>query len=161
MATEATMTLGLRISQSYVAPATGGGEVFEAVDNDTWGSGSGSGYVDQGYRVVGSLAASGTVTYNLLAAGSLVGTDGTTVDLDEVMGIVVRCLTGSIAVTGVASGLGCFTGADEGIKLSAGQSMALNFGASGLAVGANGSIKVTEPTTSAAATFDLTIVGAE
>jgi hypothetical protein len=123
--------------------------------------GQASGEVDQAYRVLGTLAASGTVTYNLLAAGALEDAFGNVVDLDEIKGMVITCLTGAIAVTGVASGLTCFTGTDEGIKLAAGQTMALNFGAAGLSLSTNASIKVAETSTTLGATFELLLVGAE
>lgn len=161
MAVEASMSLGLRISQTSQSPASGGSITYETADNDTWASGQGSGEVDQPFRVLGTLTASATVTYNLLAAGALEDAFGNVVDLDEVKGIVVKCLTGNIAVTGTTNGLACFTGTDEGVKLGPTQSFGFNFGAAGLSVGSNGSIKIAETSTTLGATFELSLVGAE
>ena len=161
MAVEASATIRLRSSQTYPSPATEGGIAYDVNVADSWSSGNASGEVDRPFRVLGTLVASGTVTYNLLAAGALKDALNNTVDIDELKFLVVRCLTGNIAVTGVSSGLACFTGTDQGVKLAAGHAFAISFGAAGLAIGSNGSIKVAETSTTLGATFELALVGAE
>jgi hypothetical protein len=162
MAVEATLTIGLRVSQTSQSPASGGGIYYETTDTDTWSSGQASGEVDQAYRVLGTLAASGTVTYNLLAAGALEDAFGNVVDLDELKGFVVKCLTGAIKVTRAsANGVPCFTSADEGAVLAAGHTFGFNFGPGGLALGSTASLTVTETSTTLGATFELLLVGAE
>ena len=158
---QAKMTIALEVSQTSQSPATAGSLAYETSDIDHWGGGQGSGQVDANYRAALSLLASGTTTLNVLAAGGLLDAFGNTLDLDELKGLVVKCLTGSISITGVASGLTCFTGVDEGIKLGAGQTFAINFGAAGLAVGAAGSIKISETSTTLPATYEIALVGAE
>ena len=123
--------------------------------------GSGAGKADQVYRVNGSLSSSGSDTYNVLAAGGLKSPLNETIDLDEVKVIVVKCLTGTVNVEAAASnGLGCFTGAGEGVKLAAGQIFALGLGSGGVAVGSAGSLTVAEAgSPAAAATYELLIIG--
>lgn len=123
--------------------------------------GSGAGKADQAYRVDGSLTASGSDTYNVLAAGALKTPLGETVDLDEVKAVIVKCLTGTVNVEAAASnGLGCFTGAGEGVKLAAGQIFALGLGSGGVTVGSAGSLTVAEAgSPAAAATYELLIIG--
>jgi hypothetical protein len=122
--------------------------------------GSGSGKADQCYRVDATMASGETDTYNLLAAGALKTPLNETVDLDEVKGIVVTCNTGSVKVCGSASNsLTCFSGDGGGIVLTAGQSLALDLGAGGTAVGSAGSFDVREAA-AAAATYSLLVIGA-
>ena len=52
------------------------------------------------------------------------------------------------------------TGAGDGFLLTAGQSMAVEFGAAGLAVGSNGTFEVTETSGSAGATYKILFLGA-
>jgi hypothetical protein len=123
-------------------------------------NGQGSGQADRAYFASRSLTSGQTHTYNVLAAGSLTDMLGQAVDLDEVKGIVVECLTGAIKVVGGASnGLAAFTGAGDGIALSAGQTIGLEFAAAGVTVGSNGTFEVTE-TASSTATYKILIIGA-
>jgi hypothetical protein len=163
MSTSAALSLQLLALIDPVSPVEGGKLQHRTPSADTqrWAAGTGSGQVNRSYKVAGTLIASGTVNYNFLAAGALKDANGVTIDLDEVKALVVECVTGAIAVTGVASGLACFTGTDEGVKLAAGQILAMSFGAAGLAVGAAGTIKIAETSTSAGATFLLHLIGAE
>lgn len=124
-------------------------------------NGQGSGQADRAYFASRSLSASATHTYNVLAAGSLTDLLGQSIDLDEIKGLAVECLTGAIKVVGGASNaLGAFTGAGDGLLLTAGQSMAVEFGGAGLAVGSNGTFEVTETSGSAGATYKILFLGA-
>jgi len=124
-------------------------------------NGQGSGQADRAYFASRSLSASATHTYNVLAAGSLTDLLGQAIDLDEIKGLCVECLTGAIKVVGGASNaLGAFTGSGDGLLLTAGQSMGVEFGAAGLAVGSNGTFEVTETSGSAGATYKILFLGA-
>lgn len=124
-------------------------------------NGQGSGQADRAYFASRTLSASATHTYNVLAAGSLTDLLGQAIDLDEIKGLSVECLTGAIKVVGGASNaLAAFTGAGDGLLLTAGQSMAVEWGAAGLAVGSNGTFEVTETSGSAAATYKILFIGA-
>lgn len=124
-------------------------------------NGQGSGQADRAYFASRSLSASATHTYNVLAAGSLTDLLGQAIDLDEIKGLCVECLTGAIKVVGGASNaLAAFTAAGDGLLLTAGQSMAVEWGAAGLAVGSNGTFEVTETSGSAGATYKILLIGA-
>jgi hypothetical protein len=142
------------------APQTGAVKGEIAVDTRT-SDGQGSGQADRAYFAERSLSSGATHTYNVLAAGSLTDLLGQAIDLDEVKTIAVQCLTGAIKVEGGGSNvLGCFTGANEGVNLSAGQVFALSLGAAGVSVGSNGTFVVTE-TASSTASYRILIVGAQ
>lgn len=124
-------------------------------------NGQGSGQADRAYFASRSLSASATHTYNVLAAGSLTDLLGQAIDLDEIKGLAVECLTGAIKVVGGASNaLAAFTGSGDGLLLTAGQSMGVEFGAAGLAVGSNGTFEVTETSGAAGATYKILFLGA-
>lgn len=124
-------------------------------------NGQGSGQADRAYFASRTLSASATHTYNVLAAGSLTDLLGQAIDLDEIKGICIECLTGAIKVVGGASNaMAAFTGAGDGLLLAAGHSMAVEFGAAGLAVGSNGTFEVTETSGSAGATYKILFLGA-
>lgn len=162
MSTEARYTDTLRVFVPAPSPATSGGVTLELTDDATWTTGQGSGLIDRTYRKDGTLIASGADTLNLLAAGSLTDIFKRAVDLDYVKAIKIQCVTGAISVTGAASNpLGLFTGSSEGFKLTAGQSVSFNLGAVGLAISTNGSITITETSTSAGATYKLLLCGEE
>lgn len=161
MSVQASMTIAIDAQQTYAAPATSGDIGYSTAVTEHWSAGQASGEVDRPFRKVGSLAASASDTLNFLAAGALEDALGNTVDLDEIKGFVIKCTSGSIAVTGLVAGLACFTGTDEGIKLTSGQSFGINFGAGGLSTAGAGSIKITETSTTLTAGYELTAVGAE
>lgn len=124
-------------------------------------NGQGSGQADRAYFASRSLSSSATHTYNVLAAGSLTDLLGQSIDLDEIKGLCIECLTGAIKVVGGASNaLAAFTAAGDGLLLAAGHSMAVEFGAAGLAVGSNGTFEVTETSGTAGATYKILFLGA-
>ena len=162
MATSLTSRLQIVATGNLQPDSPNTGSVLAQITSDLQLTpGSGSGKADQVYRVNGSLSSSGADTYNVLAAGALKTPLNETVDLDEVKAIVVKCLTGTVNVEAAASnGLACFTGAGEGVKLAAGQTLALSLGAAGTAVGTAGSLTVAEAgSPAAAATYELLIIG--
>ncbi len=145
---------------SPASPQTGAVKGEIVADQRTT-NGQGSGQADRAYFASRTLSASATHTYNVLAAGSLTDLLGQSIDLDEIKGLCVECLTGAIKVVGGAlNALGAFTGAGDGLLLTAGQSMAVGFGGAGLAVGSNGTFEVTETSGSAGATYKILFVGA-
>jgi len=142
------------------SPLTGAVKGEIVAENRTT-NGQGSGQADRAYFASRSLSASATHTYNVLAAGSLTDLLGQSIDLDEIKGLSVECLTGAIKVVGGASNsLAAFTGAGDGLLLTAGQSMAVGWGAAGLTVGSNGTFEVTETSGSGAATYKILFIGA-
>lgn len=161
MATAGALSISLLCTVDVPTPGTGTAtEKLETVTR--WTDGTGSGQIGRVYHATGSLTASGTATLNLLAAGALKDRFNTTVDLDELKGIMIKCLTGQFSVAAAAAnGLTCFTGASEGVKLAAGHTLAVDFGAAGLAIGSTGSLTLTETSTSAGATYEIILTGAE
>lgn len=142
------------------SPQTGAVKGEISVDTRT-SQGTGSGQADRAVFALQSLTSGQTVTYNVLAAGSLTDLLGQSVDLDEVKLIAVQCVSGAIKVEGgSANVLAAFTGANEGVNLSAGQVFALGLGAAGVTVGSNGTFVVTE-TGSSTASYRILIVGAQ
>ena len=96
---------------SPASPLTGAVK-GEIVSEQRTTNGQGSGQADRAYFASRSLSASATHTYNVLAAGSLTDLLGQAIDLDEIKGLAVECLTGAIKVVGGASNaLAAFTGA--------------------------------------------------
>lgn len=162
MPTSQTSRVQISATASIQPSTPNTGSILAAVTADLQLTpGTGSGKADQAYRVDGSLSSSGSATYNVLAAGSLTTPLGEAVDMDEVKAIIVKVLTGTVNVEAAASnGLACFTGAGEGVKLSAGQWVALGLGAGGVGVGTAGSLTVAEAgSPAAAATYELLIIG--
>lgn len=100
-----------------------------------WRNGTGSGQVDRVWLQNGTLAAGATDSYDLLAAGSLTDVLGQAIDADELKGLVIRCATGQITLEAPgANGLGLFKAAGDGVTLSAGHTLAVDFGGAGLDV---------------------------
>lgn len=162
MAVGAALTLELLATVDTLAPSTPTAVPHKADGSQRWTNGTGSGKVDRVYHATGALVASASVTFNLLAAGALKDPNNVTVDLDELKGLVVKCLTGTFEVVAAsANGLACFTGASEGIVLTAGQSFGINLGATGLVIGSNASLTLTELSTTLGATYEIELVGAE
>lgn len=141
-----------------------GGPILGALDNgasgEFWTDGRGSKQIDRIYRADVSLGLGGSTSYNLLAAGGLLDINNRTIDLDELKVLFIYCLTGTIAFTAPAADfLPCFGATGDKIKLSAGQYLALCFGAGGLSLGTSGKFDIVEPGT-AAATYSIAIAGA-
>ncbi len=131
-----------------------------AVGGERWTNGQGSGQIDRVYKVAGTLGAGATDNYNALAAGSLTDVYGQAIDLDELKGIVIRCLTGQITFEAPgASFLSCFKAAADGIVLVAGHSIGLSFGAGGIDVTANSTFDI-DDSGGAGSTYELEFIGA-
>lgn len=142
-----------------------GGTLTMEVNNGTggrrWSQGTGSGQVDRPYMRTRSMTSGQTHSYNLLAAGSLTDALGQTIDGDELKGLVLKCLTGTIAMEAPASAfLGIFSDATDLINLSAGQAVAFDFGATGLDITSAASFDIVEKAASTA-TYELWLVLAQ
>jgi len=131
-------------------------------EGQRWTQGTGSGQVDRQYYRDGSLGAGAIDGYNLLGPGGLKDIDGQLIDADEIKGIRLEVLTGIISFAGApADHLPCFTDAGKGLKLAAGQTIGIDFGAAGLALGASGKFDIKELSITAGATYRLWLVVAQ
>ncbi|MCP4733037.1 MAG: hypothetical protein GY873_02485 [Bosea sp.] len=166
MATSASALLQI-LAQGEVVPTSPftGGPAMHKLENTTggsrWAQGTASGQIDRVYMVSGDMIADATDSYDVKAAGSLTDVYGQAIDLDELKGLVLKCLTGTIVfLSPGANNLGCFLAAADGIQLTAGQTLAIDFGAAGLDVTTDSKFDIDEPT-SAVATYTLLLWGAQ
>jgi hypothetical protein len=126
-----------------------------------WKQGTASGQVDRVYMVSGSLSASATDSYDLLAAGSLTDVLGQAIDADELKGFVLRCDTGTIECTGEATNpIGIFKAGGDGFNLSTGAIAAFSYGAAGIDVTTDSKFDITEAVGSTA-TYTLWLIVAQ
>lgn len=110
-----------------------------------WRQGTGSGQVDRVYLEANTLSSGASKVYNLTAAGGLTDVLGQAIDADELKGLVIRCAVGQVTVDGSASQtLPFFEDNNHGVVLSAGHTMAVDFGAAGLDVTTAANLRVTE-----------------
>lgn len=126
-----------------------------------WTNGQGSAQADRVYLRSQSLSAGGGELYNLVSAGGLTDILGQGIDLGELKGLILRCISGSIRFEGHASNAIPFFNANgDAVILSAGQALAVDFGAAGLDVSSNSRFHVHENTGSAAADYKIWLIGA-
>jgi len=110
-----------------------------------WRNGTGSGQIDRILLGSFTLGAAATDNYNLLAAGSLTDVLGQAIDADELKGFVVKCTSGEITLEAPASnGLAFFKAASDGVVLSNGHTLGVDFGAGGLDVTTDSKFDVTD-----------------
>lgn len=139
-----------------------GHSIENAAGGQGWRNGQASGQVDRVLLANGSLSSGGTTAYDLLAAGSLTDVLGQAIDADELKGIVIKCLTGNIEVTGDATNpIGFFKAGSDGINIPTGATFAMDFGDAGLDVTTDSKFSVTESTSAAAATYQIWLVVAQ
>ncbi len=164
MATAAAALLQILAKANLTATSPHEGDVREDLENTTggrrWTDGNASGQVNRVYRKTGSLGAGATDSYNTLAAGALTDVYGQTIDLDELKGLVIVPLTGSIRLEAPAANfIGIFNDATDLLNVPAG-GLAFDFGAAGLDVTVNSKFDITETTGAATATYELWFIGA-
>lgn len=158
----ARMIILLRGESSPASPRDGviGTTLENGSGGARWTNGQASGMVDKIYRTEGTLAAAGIDSYNVLAAGSLNDIVGGVIDLDEMKAFELVCVTGSIKLVAPAANfLSLFVAATDGVNLTAGQTIALDFGAAGISLGANGKFDITDTFGGAGSTYSLMFVG--
>lgn len=149
------------LASDPAADPGGTGTVRQTVENNTngrrWTQGTASGQADRVYKKLGSLAGSGSDSFNLLAAGSLTDILGQSIDADELKAIAVKCKTGEITFKATATnGISLFTAASEGLKLSAGQMVGVDLGDAGIDVTTNAQFEIAEAgSPAAAATYEV------
>lgn len=166
MATNVNAMLQIRAVATVTATSPAAGDVVlecvNAAGGTRWTNGTGSGNVDRAFFVSDSVAASATDSYNLLAAGSHEDIYNQAIDADELKGLMVKCLTGSIKVVAPAgTPIGMFLAAADGINLSAGHCFAIDFGATGLTVSTNSLFEITDTAGGSGSTYELWFVVAQ
>lgn len=167
MASSLNVHLLMQMAADLVPTSPHAGAILEkirnnanATDGTRWTQGTGSGQVNQLYVVSGSLASGATNSYNTLAAGALTDIFGTTIDLDELKGLILIPLTGSIRIDAPAANfIGLFADATDLLNVPSG-GLAFDWGAAGLDVTTNSKFDITETTSSATATYLLAFWGA-
>lgn len=156
MATTASAALTIDAQGTMTATSPYAGDVrANCTDVERWTDGDSSGQISRILYRSETMASGETDTYNLLAAGSLTDVYGQAIDADEIKGLVLRCITGSVSLKAPAFNfLTCFGAAGDKIILAAGHTIAINFGAGGLALSTSASLAVAEEA-AAAATYEL------
>lgn len=159
--TSARLLISLRGVTVPASPVEG--EASRTLENGNggarWTDGQASGQVDRVYQSDEALTSGQTVTYDLLAAGSLKDMQGRAVDLDEIKAFELVCVTGAIKLVAPASNfIPLFGAAGDFLALSAGQTLALDFGAGGLSLGTSGKFNVVE-NAGGAATYSIMFAG--
>jgi hypothetical protein len=116
--------------------------------------------VDRVYQVDGTLTALQVAQYDVLAAGALTDVLGDAVDLDELKGFTLTCVTGSIKIVAPAANfLAVFAAAADALHLSVGQTLAFDFAAGGLAIGTSSKFNVVDTAGGVGSTYSLMFVG--
>jgi hypothetical protein len=112
-----------------------------------------------------TIGSGATDTYDLLAAGGLIGPLGELIDLDELKGLALRVTSGEVKfIRHGANGLAMFTSNNEGLQLkSAGglRAVVLDFGPDGLDVTTDSKFEIVETSGLASATYELAFIGAK
>lgn len=159
MATVAALLQIIAEGATIPAPADdpgAGGTVTQDLTNQTggrrWTDGTGSGQVDRVYKRVRTMTSGETQSYDLLAAGSLTDALARAIDADELKGLVIKCTSGSIALEAPATGfIPIFSDATDLLLLSAGHTVAFEFGAAGVDVTSASKFDIVEKAASTAA----------
>jgi len=136
--------LRLLFEAADTSPDPYDGSIPATLDVDRrWKDGDGSGEVNRVYKVAISLAGGPTTLAIDFGDGSIEDVFGVAIAGDELKALMVQCVTGQITVmAGAATGLDCFTGAQEGVVLTAGQAMAIDLGAAGLDISTNAHLEL-------------------
>lgn len=136
-------------------------QLANAAGGEQFTQGQSSGQSDRVYvRGSRSLGIGATDAYNLLAAGSLKDPLGQTIDLDELKGLMLICLTGKIRlIASTGTPITLFQAAGDAINLSAGQFAMFGFGPTGLSVETNSLFEILE-TGGAGSTYSILFFGA-
>lgn len=134
----------------------------DAIQEDRWVQGTGSGQADRSYMRIRTIPSAATDAYNTLLAGALRDIHGQTIDLDEIKALVLRCTSGAIKlVASAGTPMGIFLAAGDGIPLVAGQYVVFGLGAAGLNVAVNSLFEITETTGTGSSGYELAFVGAQ
>ena len=160
--TSARLVISLRGMTTPTAPVEG--ELARTLENGNggarWTDGQASGQVDRVYQADGTLAASATDQYDLLAAGGLKDILSRAVDLDELKAFELTCVTGWIKFTAPgANFLPLFGAAGDYISLTAGQTLAFDFGAAGISLGTSGKFNIVEAAGGSGSTYSIMFAG--
>ena len=87
---------------------------------------------------------------------------GQTIDADELKSLVLKVTAGAIKLEAPAANfIGIFADASDVILLANGTTIAFDWGAAGLTLGANASFDITETTGAATASYELWLVVAQ
>lgn len=160
----ASARLVISLVGSTVPSTPRGGEITASLENGSagarWTDGQSSGQIDRIYRADGAVAAAATASYNVLTAGALTDLLGTLINLQKLKAFELYCISGAVRwVAPAANALALFGAATHSVALSAGQTLAIDFGAAGLSVGANGKFDVTDTAGGAGSTYSIMFVG--
>lgn len=156
------------VSDPAVAPgvsASAQGTVEASTGGRRWSNGAGSGQIGAAYRTMATIGSGATDSYDLLAAGGLIGPLGEPIDLDELKGLALRVTSGEVKfIRHSSNGIALFTSNNEGLQLkSAGglRAVVLDFGPDGLDVTTDSKFEIVETSGAASATYELAFIGAK
>jgi hypothetical protein len=152
MATVAARLLILAEGETVPAPTDdpgAAGAVTQDLTNQAggtrWTDGQGSGEIDRVYKRVRTMTSGETQSYDLAAAGGLTDALARAIDADELKCLALKCTSGSIALEAPASAfIPIFSDASDVLLLSAGQTLAIDFGAAGLDVTSGSKFDIVE-----------------
>ena len=166
MPTSASASMLIQVQAAVVgsSPVLGTlqGDMSNGATGARWTQGTGSGNIDRVFRKNYTIAAAGTQSFNTLAAGSLTDIHAQAIDLDEIKGLMIKCVTGAIKVDAPATGfMGFFGSATDFIVLAAGQTLALEFGATGLDVTTNSKFDLIDTAGGSGSTVEVAFFGAQ
>lgn len=166
MATVLNVSARLQVLANLQATSPHTGSVIEEFVNSTggrqWVQGTTSGAADRVYHKSGTLSAAAVDSYNTLAAGSLLDVFAQAIDLDELKGIGVKCLTGSIKIEAPASAfIPIFTDATDLLNIPLGATFFMDFGAIGLDVTSGSKFDITDLAGGSGSTYELIFWGAQ
>lgn len=166
MATVLEVSATVKVVASLTATSPHAGAVIEEFVNNTggrqWVQGTASGAADRVFRKSGTLIAAATDSYNTLAAGALLDVYAQAIDLDELKGIGVRCVTGSIKIEAPAANfISIFTDATDLLNIALGATFFMDFGAAGIDVTTNAKFDITDLAGGAGSTYELIFWGAQ
>lgn len=162
------LNVGLRIEAIAELTATTPhtGSVVDALNNgsagERWTDGQGSAQCDRVYRASVTLAAAGSVSYNLLAAGGLTDAFGQAIDLDELKGLVIKCTSGLIKIDAPAANfLTIFADASDLFRIANGATFAMSWGAAGLDVTSSSKFDIVDLNGGSGSTYEIEFWGAQ
>ena len=138
-----------------------GHAVENAPGGRAWRQGTARGEVDRVFLEANTLSSGDSKTYDLKLAGGLKDVLGQTIDADELKGLAIKCAVGQVTVDGSASGtVPFFETNNHGVVLSAGHTMAVDFGSVGLDVTTAATLRVTE-TASTSSSYTIWLIVAQ
>ena len=156
--------IGLYSPVTMSGPGESAGDIIQkirnAVGGESWTYGTGSGKVNQIHVDEVSVGSGATKNYNTLAAGAHLDVFGNTIDLDELKGLIIVPLTGSIRIDAPAANiLAIFSDATDVINLASAGVFCMTWGAAGIDVTTNSTFDITETTSAAVATYLIAFWG--